>query len=305
MNTTLGSDVPNSNGWWTTGLTYKDGKKEIPIDAEVKVGDNNYLSMFHIPIIAGRNLLPSDTLRELLINEKMVHLLGFKKPEEALGKAFPMGTFDAHIVGVIKDFYAHSLENKIGPMIFFHSTSGCHKIIAALNPSDKSNWTTSIHQMEKQFKAMYPEGDFEYHFLDEEIAKSYNYYLHIRHLLAWATGLTIFISCLGLLGLVTYTTSQRTKEIGVRKVLGASIVSIVRLLSKDFFTLVAVAFVIATPLAWWAIHAWLDNFAFRTEVSWWLFPLCGLLMILISFVTLSYQTIRAATANPVKSLRSE
>jgi putative ABC transport system permease protein len=305
MTTTLGSDVPNSGGWWTTDLTYKDGKKELPINAEVKVGDDNYLSMFHISIIAGRNLVHTYTLRELLINEKMVHILGFKTPDEAIGKSFPMGTFDAPIVGVIKDFYAHSLDNKLNPMIFFHSISDGHKLMIALDPTNKNAWTPAIHQMEHQFKSMYPDADFSYKFLDEDIANSYNYYLHIRSLLGWATGLTIFISCLGLLGLVTYTTHQRTKEIGVRKVLGASITSIVKLLSKDFITLVAIAFVIATPLAWWAIHAWLQNFAFHMEVSWWAFPLCGIILILISFVTLSFQTIRAASVNPVKSLRSE
>lgn len=305
MNATLGSDVPNSGMWWGTDLTYKDGKKEIPINAEVKAGDNNYLSLFHIPIIAGRNLLPSDTLRELLINEQMVHILGFKTPEEAIGKSFPMGNFDAPIVGVIKDFYPHSLNNKLNPLIFIHSMAQCNKIIIALDPTNKSAWTPAIHQMEQRFKSIYPDADFSYNFLDEDIANSYKYYLHIRSLLGWATGLTIFISILGLLGLVTYTTNQRTKEIGVRKVLGASITNIVGLLSKDFIVLVAIAFVIATPLAWWAIHAWLQNFAFHMEVKWWAFPLCGLMMILISFITLSYQTIRAASVNPVKSLRSE
>ena len=121
----------------------------------------------------------------------------------------------------------------------------------------------------------------------------------------WATGLTIFISCMGLLGLVIYTTNQRVKEIGVRKILGASVGNIVSLLSKDFLTLVAIAFVIATPLAWWAAHEWLNNFAYRTIINWWLFPLSGVGMIIIALVTLSFQTFRAASGNPVKSLRTE
>jgi ABC-type antimicrobial peptide transport system permease subunit len=141
--------------------------------------------------------------------------------------------------------------------------------------------------------------------LTENIASFYKSEQNISRLLKWATGLAIFISCLGLLGLVIYTTNQRTKEIGVRKVLGASVSQLVALISKDFMALVIFAFVIAAPLGWWAMHKWLQNFAYRTEISWWIFPLGGILMIIIALVTLGFQTIRTASANPVKSLRTE
>jgi putative ABC transport system permease protein len=190
-------------------------------------------------------------------------------------------------------------------MAFIHLTDNTKTVVVALQSIAKDKWKETIAQMEKSFKSIYPEADFSYNFQDESIKESYGSEQNMEHLMEWATGLTIFISCLGLLGLVIYTTNQRTKEIGVRKVLGASVGNIVSILSKDFLALVAIAFIIATPLAWWAIHEWLDNFAYRTVISWWMFPLCGITMIIIALVTLSFQTIRAASANPVKSLRTE
>src|SRR6185437_2492654 len=155
------------------------------------------------------------------------------------------------------------------------------------------------------WKEVYPEDDFEYHFLDEQIAKYYTAEKNVSSLLSWATGLAIFISCLGLLGLVIYTTTQRTKEIGVRKVLGASVPDIVAIITKDFLLLIAIAFVIAAPLAWIGMNKWLDNFAYRTDISWWIFALGISVMIIIAILTLGFQTIKAAIANPVKSLRTE
>jgi ABC-type antimicrobial peptide transport system permease subunit len=159
--------------------------------------------------------------------------------------------------------------------------------------------------VKKAYKQIYPEQDFSYEFFDESIAKFYTAEQNIARLLKWATGLTVFISCLGLAGLVIYTTNLRTKEVGIRKVLGASVVGIVSLLSKDFVKLLGIAFLIATPVAWWALHKWLENFAYRTSISWWVFPLSGGAMIAIALLTMSVRTIRSALANPVNSLRTE
>ncbi len=301
----LASDVANSGGRWGSEIDFKDGKKELHTNVELKAGDDNYLRLFHIPLIAGRELLPADTIREVVINETYQRLLGYQKPEDAVGKNLSWDNKNVPIVGVIKDFHAHSLDNMIEPMAFIHSTVDSKAIVVALQSAAKDKWQQTIAQMEKSFKSIYPEAEFSYEFQDESIKNSYGSEQNMEHLMEWATGLTIFISCLGLLGLVIYTTNQRTKEIGVRKVLGASVGNIVSILSKDFLTLVAIAFIIATPLAWWAIHEWLDNFAYRTIISWWMFPLCGITMIIIALVTLSFQTIRAASANPVKSLRTE
>jgi putative ABC transport system permease protein len=303
--TSLASDVANSGNWWHSGINFQDGKKELITTVALKAGDDNYLKLFHIPVIAGRELLHADTIREVVINETYQRLLGFKRPEDAVGKNLSWDNQNVPIVGVMKDFYAHSLDNIIEPMAFIHSTVDSKAIVIALQSAAKDKWQQTIAQMEKSFKSIYPEAEFNYSFQDESIKDSYGAEEDMEHLMEWATGLTIFISCMGLLGLVIYTTNQRIKEIGVRKVLGASVGNIVSILSKDFLRLVALAFIIATPLAWWATHEWLNYFAYRTMLNWWLFPLGGIAMIIIALITLSFQTIRAATTNPVKSLRTE
>jgi len=151
---------------------------------------------------------------------------------------------------------------------------------------------------------MYPDEDFTFTFFDDTIAKFYESEQHTASLLQWATGLAIFISCLGLLGLVIYTANTRTKEIGIRKILGASVTNIVSILSKDFVLLVVIAFAIAAPIAWWATYKWLQDFAYKTTMSWWVFIISGIAMLLIALLTLSIQTIKTAIANPAKSLRT-
>jgi putative ABC transport system permease protein len=315
----LGNDVPSSWGWWTTILKYQNGKKDIQTVVELKAGDTNYLKLFQIQLLAGRYLQPSDTTKEILINENCLHFLGFQNPRDAIGKMVKLDDKMVPVVGVMKDFHAHPLSYKIAPMVFCQNIGNCQQVIVSLKPeqskghassgeagvSKENNWKEAIAKIKTAFIKTYPQENFDYTFFDESITKAYGDQQNISSLLKWATGLTVFISCLGLLGLVIYTTNNRVKEIGVRKVLGASVGQIVSILSKDFIKLVAIAFIIATPLAWWALQKWLDDFAFRTAVSWWVFALSGLGMIAIALFTLSVQTIRAAMANPVTSLRSE
>ena len=155
------------------------------------------------------------------------------------------------------------------------------------------------------YASLYPDDDFTYTFFDDTIAKFYKEDTNTAHLLNWSTGLTVLISCLGLFGLVLYTTNTRTKEIGIRKILGASVSNIVTILSKDFMLLVVLAFAIAAPAAWWASHKWLEGFVYKTNISWWVFIASGLSMVLLALLTLSLQTIKAAMANPVGAIRSE
>jgi ABC-type antimicrobial peptide transport system permease subunit len=166
-------------------------------------------------------------------------------------------------------------------------------------------WKTAIAKIEKAYKQVYPKEDFQHTFYDESIAAFYKADQDTSKLLGWATGLSILISCLGLLGLAIYTTNQRTKEIGIRRVLGATVAQIATLLSKDFVLLVLIAFVIAVPVAWWGMKQWLQNFAYRTDVSWWIFGVSGTGMLLMASLVLSARTIKAANANPVKNLRTE
>jgi len=299
----LGNDPPAANGWSSSSMKYKDGKKELETDVRQKYGDTNYLKLYHIKLLAGRNVRASDTANEWVINETYMHILGFQDPEKILNRQID----DIPVVGVMADFNQESLHSPVKPMAFSSETGNSWILHIALKTGENQagNWKTTLASIEKSYKEFFPEEDFSYKFLDESIASFYTSEQNVSSLLKWAAGLAVFISCMGLLGLVVYTTNQRTKEIGVRKILGASIANIVSILSRDFVWLVLIASLIAIPLTWWGMHKWLENFAYQTPVSWWVFALSILLMLVIALLTLSIQTIRAASANPIKSLRTE
>lgn len=303
----LSNNPPSSGGSCSSSMKYKDGKKEIESDVQIKLGDTNFLKLYQMKLLAGTNLEASDTIKQLIINETYSRILGFKNPQEAIGKLIEWDGKQVPVVAVAADFHQQSLHDKIKPIIISTWTNPSRTFNIALQPqnSEGTVWKTAITKIEKAWKEVYPDADFEYSFLSEDLAKYYDSEKKIVRLLSWATGLAIFISCLGLLGLVIFITVQRTKEIGVRKVIGASVGQIVSLLSKDFLKLVAIAFVLAVPIAWWGAHQWLDNFAYKTEMSWWIFLVGGALMAILALVTISIQTIRAALANPVDSLRTE
>lgn len=299
----LGSQSPSSTDFPSIGISYKDGKKEIEADVLQLYGDTNYIRLYNIKLLAGRIPYESDTTREFLVNESYLHTLGFQRPEDILGKRI----LGLPVVGVMKDFHQESLHSSIKPMMFSVNTNSIYTFQVILKPAatKEINWAATIDEIEKAYKKMYPGDDFSYTFFDENIAKFYAVDERISRLLKWASGLAVFISCMGLLGLVIHTTQVQTKEIGVRKVLGASVTRIVLKLSADFASLVLFSFVVAAPLAFWAASDWLENFAFRTSVSWWIFLLSGFSMILIAMITLSVQVIGVARVNPVKSLRVE
>jgi putative ABC transport system permease protein len=304
--TSEGNEVPSSGNTNSMGMMYQDGKKEVHVQVQTKCGDSNYLPLYHIPLLAGRNVQASDTMHEIVINKTYANLLGFNDPRLALGKRVGKdGKFP--IVGVMADFHQASMHASIKPLAFYSASNRYAVIHVALKPqtSGTSNWKTTIAQIGKAYKEVYPDEDFTARFFDEQIAKFYTAEQNIASLLRWATGLTVFISCLGLLGLVIYATNLRVKEIGVRKVLGASTTQIVSILSKDFVKLVAVAFFIAVPIAWWVSRKWLEGFAYRATIGWWIFPVSGLAMIVMAWLVMSVRTIKAANANPVSSLRAE
>jgi len=295
----IGGAPPSSGNTNSTNVTYKDGKKEIKTDVQLKFADENYMKLYKLRLLAGRDLQASDTAKSVVINQTYTKVLGFRNPAEAIGKNLD------HFNG----FYQHSLHEPVKPLAIYCSTSSWQKgtFHIGLKPeiADSNDWKASIAGMEKAWKEVYPDDDFEYHFFDETIAKFYETEQHTSTLLNWATGLSIFISCLGLLGLAIYTTNQRTKEIGVRKVLGATVSQIVTLLSTELVLLILLAFVIVTPMAWWAMNKWMEGFSDRTSISWWIFAASGAGMLLAAVFTSSFQTVKAAIANPVKSLRSE
>jgi len=302
----LSNNPPSLNSRHYPGsiLKYKDGKKELEVHAEIKYADSNYIKLYKIKLLAGTNLATSDTVQNLLINETFARSFGFSEPHQAIGKYIEWENKTFPVAGVVADFHQKSLHEAIKPVLIASRNSQELTLNVALQ-SNSNAWATTISKIEKDFKEIYPEEDFDYSFLDESIANYYTAEQNISHLLFWATGLSIFISSLGLLGLVMYITTQRTKEIGIRKVIGASVSQLVFLLSKDFLVLVVVAFIIATPISWWGTYQWLQNFAYKTTMSWWIFFGGGICMLLIALFVLSVRTIRAANANPVKSLRTE
>jgi putative ABC transport system permease protein len=295
---------PADIGMSFTNISY-NGQKDATGNVQIRWGDTDYIKIYGIQLLAGRNVEASDTMKEFIINETYAKTLGFQKPEDALNKYLQFNGKNMPIVGVMKDFHDQSFHASIGPLVFAGSNGSTFHIRLKPNNTTGQVWQNAIKKLEKVYKKMYPEEDFTYSFFDEKIAKMYESEQHTASLLQWATGLAIFISCLGLSGLVIYTTNTRTKEIGVRKVLGASVANIVSILSKDFVKLVIIAFVIAAPIAWWLMYKWLQDFAYRTTMDWWIFLLSGVFMVIIALITLSVQTIKAAIANPVKSLRTE
>jgi len=212
-------------------------------------------------------------------------------------------------VGVVNDFYYRSLHSPIRPLVILRTTNPYHSstLHIALAPptAGGDEWTRAIAGIEAAWKGLYPDDVFQYQFFDESIARFYTGERQTSVLLTWSTGLSIVISCLGLLGLVIYSTSQRIKEIGVRKVLGATVAQIVTLLSKELVLLILLAFVITMPVAWWAMNKWLEDFADRTGISWWIFALSGGGMLVAALLVSGFQTVKAAVANPANTLRRD
>jgi len=302
----LSMDAPTSTSTWIDAMKFSDGKKQVSTDVQVKLGDSNYIKLYQVKLLAGRNIVNNDTMGNLLINETYLHALGFTNPNDIIGKYIDVYG-KKQVVGVVRDFNQKSLREKIIPLLITGGIRDEYTFSVALRPqnADGTLWQSTISQMEKAFKQMYPKQDFKYEFLDDSIAAYYTAEKNVSALLMWSTGLVIFISCLGLLGLVIYVTNQRTKEIGIRKVIGATTAQLVALLSKDFLKLIAIAFVIAVPFAWWGANSWLQSFAYKTTLSWWVFAGGGLIMLAIAFVILGLRTFKTAGANPVESLRSE
>ncbi|HTI09081.1 MAG TPA: ABC transporter permease [Puia sp.] len=300
----LGNQSPAFGGRMSTQIKFNDGKKEVKIAPDTRSGDTGFISLYHLRLLAGRNVLPTDSATELLINETLARRLGFQHPQAALGQFIGFSGHSLPVVGVMADFNLTSVRTAINPLIFYSEPKFGYVMHVALQPNPGS-WNTTIAKMQTAWKTVYPDLDFDYTFLDKSIESFYKEDRDLSKLLSWSTGITIFISCLGLLGLVIFTANQRTKEIGIRKVLGATVTQIIALLSKDFVKLVTLAFLIAVPVAWWAIHQWLQNFAYHATAEWWIFAIGGVLMLLMALLILCIRAGRAALANPVESLRTE
>jgi putative ABC transport system permease protein len=236
----------------------------------------------------------------MIINESALKVMKFKDP---IGKIVKDNGTEWHIVGVIKDFILTNPYEPTRPMLIAGGKAWFSTILMKFNANNSTE--TNLKLAENIFRKYNPEYPFEYKFVDEEFARKFEDEKRTGTLAGLFAGLTIFISCLGLFGLAIYMAESRVKEIGVRKVLGASVTGLATLLSKDFLMLVLISFLLASPVAWWAMHSWLSDYSYRVPIQWWVFALAGLVSVLIALATVSYQAIRAALANPVKSLRTE
>ena len=267
--------------------------------------DFDYIPQFKIKMIAGRAFSPdfqTDTTQSMILNEAAVKMFGYTSPAQAVGHRFKQWGREGRIIGVMKDFHFRSLQLPIKPLSMRIEPNGCSLVAIKLSTQ---NLPKTIAAIENKWNALIPARPFSYYFLDEFFDKQYRTEERFGKLFLNFSVLAIIISCLGLLGLASYSTMQRTREIGIRKVLGASVPNIVNLLSREFLKLVAIAILIASPVAWFAMHGWLQDFAYRIEIGWWIFLIAGLIAVLIALATVSFQAIKAAIANPVKSLRVE
>ncbi len=299
-----GGQSPASNSTLSRVMEFPSNAAIEPILAEFKYGDVHYLSIYSLKIIAGNPLAPTDTLKEVIINETFAKKLGNEHYEDLVGQMLKIDEKEIPISGVVADFHSKSMHQPVGPVVIT-SDQKYYNVIHIKLSENISNWSTALTKAENAWHEVFPDETFDYQFFDEEIASFYNSELKLNKLLNWATGIAIFISCLGLVGIVAFTIQKKTKEIGIRKVLGASISGILMLLSKDFIKLVLIAFIIATPIGYYFINKWLKNFAYKIELHWWLFVIPGIGLLAISLLVLSAQSIKAALANPVESLRNE
>jgi len=297
------SPVEDDNNMFTT-FKFDHAIKDADFQAISKFADSEYVPTYKLQLVAGRNLQASGWTREFLVNESFVKNLGLKKPEDILNKEVSImdGLIKCPVVGVVKDFNDRSLRNNVAPLLIATNSTMYRQASIKLATT---NMSSTLQAIKKTWEQTFPDYVYEYKFLDDKIASFYKQENQLSQLYKIFAAIAIFLSCLGLYGLASFMAVQKIKEVGIRKVLGATTSNIVYLFSKEFIILILIAFAIASPLAWYYMHQWLQDYAYRINISWWLFAAGGLAAIIIALLTISFQAIKAAVANPVKSLRTE
>ncbi|HTE30970.1 MAG TPA: FtsX-like permease family protein, partial [Chryseolinea sp.] len=296
-----GGYYPNAG----TEIQSADGEKKVQQGQPIFQVGIDFINHFGLKLAAGRSYSrehPSDTIGGLVINETMARQYGYTNPADIIGKKYSQWGREGEIIGVVKDFNFTSLHRTIEPLSLPFEPYACRYLILKVKSEDMTATIDGVHEI---WSRLAPHRPFLYSFLDDDFAKQYQKDFNFRELFTTFSCLAIFIACMGLLGLATYTTELRTKEIGIRKVLGANIASIVTMLSKDFIWLIVVSMVIATPVAWYAMNKWLQDFAYHIDIQFWIFVLAGVAALIIAVLTISYQALKAALSNPVNSLKSE
>jgi len=296
------SVTADQGGRWGT-MAHINGNQQQMFD--MKHVDEDYLPLFQVPMVKGRNFskaMVSDSANSVLVNEEFVKQAGWKNP---IGQVvdFFYNKRKYNVIGVVKDYHFLSLTEKTPPILFTMKPDyPWGNVFVKITDKNRSE---ALNRIQKEFKSLFPFIPYQYKFKDAEVADQYDKEAKWKQIVTFGAILTIFISCIGLFGLASLSAERRKKEIGIRKVLGASVEGIVRKLSTDFVKLVIISAVIATPIAWWAMHKWLENYPYRIAINTWIFLFAAVLVLFIALATVSYQAIKAAIANPVNSLRSE
>ncbi|MBS1610249.1 MAG: ABC transporter permease [Bacteroidetes bacterium] len=302
VSVSFASDEASSDNNWASNFAF-DHKDDEDFPTFFKYGDEDYIKTFGLQVIAGKAYSPSDTIREVMVNETLMKKVGVTDPQKMIGKQLRIGS--GHwlpIVGVVKDFKTNSLREEIKPLTITSARNNYFTLAVKLRTNNIASTTA---QVQKLWERTYPEYAFTSHFTDETIERFYRQETQLSLLYKIFAGIAIFISCLGLYGLVSYMAVQKTKEVGIRKVLGASVGSIVVMFSKEFTLLISIAFIIAVPVAWYFMNGWLQNFVYRIHIGVGVFILAIVSSLIIAWITVGYRAVRAALANPVKSLRTE
>jgi ABC-type antimicrobial peptide transport system permease subunit len=304
----LGVASPMSHFRVSNPITHPSIGKDDMVSGNLKTADEDYIDLFHLKLIAGRNLSDKKNSTEAVVNRKLTESLGYKSPEQALGDKFTYsGDMELTIIGVVEDFHSTTFHEPIENVLLVNLPWNIFEMAIKVNTGsgDFSGIQSTINTLKIEWEKIYPENTFDYTFLDQQIAKMYESERKTSQLFQIFSGVAIFIGCLGLYGLVSYMANQKTKEIGIRKVMGASIINIFGIFSKEMLILVVTAFVLAAPLAWYVMSNWLQGFKFQVSLSPLFFAMALLISMIIAFVTIGYKAITASSANPVDSLRSE
>ena len=291
-----------------TNITMFRNNEKMTIDAELKSIDTSYINLYALKLMAGENLAATDTAFNIIVNKELITEIGFKTVDEAIGaRVEGFRRNGATIKGVVNDFYSGSLHDKIRPVILMANPNGYSTMSIKLADSGGGNNFISddIQKVKKVWNQLIPNQDFEYQFLSDRIDNFYNSEYKAMNLFLIFASVTIFLCILGILGLSLSMNEKRIKEIGIRKVNGATVTEILTLLNSDFVKWVAIAFVVAAPIAWYAMFKWLENFAYKTNLSWWIFALSAFIALVITLITVSWQSWKAAARNPVEALRYE
>jgi len=285
-----------------TSIKYENRPKEELWSVNMKLADDQYIPTFGLTLVAGRNIFPSDTIREYVVNETFVRKLHLATPADIIGKRVSINDKMAPVVGVVKDFYNYSFRGEIAPIVITSQDKQYRNCALSI---DMTKVKPVLAATEKVWNETYPDFVYDHQFLDERIARFYKSDDIMLHLIEAFSGIAIFIGCLGLYGLVSFMAVRKTKEIGVRKVLGAGLHQILWLFGKEFVRLLGIAFVIAAPIAWWVMYKYLEDFKYRIPIGWAVFVPALACTFVVAALTVSYRSWRAAVANPVKSLKVE